>query len=285
MAQILNGAPVAAALNEKTRTAVRRLRENGVVPTLAIVRVGERADDLSYERSAAKRAAELDAEVRRCALPADISPDIFEAELGKLCRDDSVHGILLMRPLPRHLDEAAACRMLPPEKDVDGCSEASFAGVFMNSGVGFAPCTAQAAMEMLDYYSIPCTGKRAAVVGRSLVVGRPAAMLLMHRNATVTVCHTRTKDVPAVTREAEIVIAATGQMEGIDGTYFAPDAVVLDVGIHWNEKTGKLCGDVDFADAEPAVRAITPVPGGVGSVTTAVLFSHVVQSAERKCGQ
>lgn len=284
MAMIMNGAPAAAAINEKTSQTVARLREHGVSPTLAIVRVGERADDLSYERSAVKRAADLDVEVRRCALPADVSPDVFEAELEALCRDDSVHGILLMRPLPRHLDEAAACRMLPPEKDVDGCSEASLAGVFMNSGVGFAPCTAQAAMEMLDFYGISCAGKRAAVVGRSLVVGRPAAMLLLHRNATVTVCHTRTKDVPAVTREAEIVVAATGQAEAIDSTYFSPEAVVIDVGIHWNGKTQKLCGDVNFADTEPKVRAVTPVPGGVGSVTTAVLFSHVAQSAERKCG-
>ena len=171
--------------------------------------------------------------------------------------------------------------MLAPEKDVDGCTDGSLAGVFTNTPLGFPPCTAQAAMEILKYYEIPLSGKRAAVIGRSLVVGRPAAMMLMHENATVTVCHTRTADVPAVTREADIVIAASGQSESIGAEFLREGQTVIDVGISWNEAKQKLCGDVRFEEAEPLVEAITPVPGGVGAVTTSVLVSHVVEAAAR----
>ena len=215
MALLLKGAPVATALTESIKADVEKLKKNGVVPLLAILRVGERNDDISYERGAMKRAASAGIEVRNVILPADVDNDTFLAALEELNKDPLVHGILMFRPLPVQLDEEKARKMLAPEKDVDGCTDGSLAGVFANSPVGFPPCTARAAMELLKYYDIDPKGKRVAVIGRSLVIGRPVAMMLMHANATVTICHTRTPDVPSITREADIVIAASGQMESV----------------------------------------------------------------------
>jgi methylenetetrahydrofolate dehydrogenase (NADP+)/methenyltetrahydrofolate cyclohydrolase len=281
MAQILKGAAVTAALNEKMSAETARLKEKGVSPTLAILRVGERADDLSYERGAMKRCETVGVEVKRVILPEDTTQEALMAALDELNRDSGVHGILIFRPLPSHLDEEAVRRAIAPEKDIDGITDGSLAGVFTGSGEGFAPCTAQAALEILDHYGISCEGKRAVVIGRSLVVGKPAAMLLMQRNATVTVCHTRTRDIPAITRQADIIIVAAGKIESVTGEFFSPGQVVIDVGINWSEEKGKLCGDVRFDEAEPIVSAITPVPGGVGTVTTSVLVSHVVEAAAR----
>ena len=281
--QILKGAPVAAAMNGTMKADTAALKEKGIVPTLTVLRVGARADDLSYERGAMKRAAAVGIEVRNVVLPEDVDGDTFFRTLEELNEDASVHGILMFRPLPKHLDGEKARQMLVPSKDVDGCTDGSLAGVFTNTPLGFAPCTAQAAMEILHYYGIPVSGLRAAVIGRSLVIGRPVAMMLMHENATVTVCHTRTKDVPAVTREADLVIAASGQMESVGREYLREGQIVIDVGIGWNEEKQKLCGDVRFEEAEGLVSALTPVPGGVGSVTTAVLCRHVVDAA-MKCG-
>jgi len=279
---LLKGAPVAAALNEKMTADVAALTAKGITPTLAILRVGDREDDLSYERGAMKRCAQVGVTVKNVVLPADVTSEDFFAVLDGLNRDDGVHGILLFRPLPEHLDGEKARRMIAPEKDVDGCTDGSLAGVFTDTALGFPPCTAQAAMEILDYYGIDCSGKRAAVIGRSLVVGRPAAMLLLHKNATVTVCHTKTVNIPEITREADIVIVCAGKMETVGPEYFKSNAVVVDVGIGWSEEKGKLCGDVKFDEVEPRVQAITPVPGGVGAVTTAVLVHHVVEAAKRK---
>ena len=285
MAELLKGAPAAAALNEKSAALAAALTEKGIVPTLAILRVGAREDDLSYERGAMKRCAQIGVAVKNVVLPADVESDVFFATLASLNRDAGVHGILMFRPLPKHLDGERARKMLAPEKDVDGCTDGSLAGVFTNTDLGFPPCTAQAAMEILKYYGIPLSGKRAVVIGRSLVVGRPAAMMLMHENATVTVCHTRTADVPSITREADIVIAASGQMESIGAEHLREGQTVIDVGISWNEAKQKLCGDVRFEEAEPVVAAISPVPGGVGAVTTSVLASHVVEAAKRAAEQ
>ena len=281
MAKILKGAPVAAAMTEKMKTDSDRLRKAGIVPTLAILRVGERDDDLSYERGAMKRAEKAGIEVKNVVLPADVSGETFFKALADLNEDPSVHGILMFRPLPKHLDGEKARKMLAPEKDVDGCTDGSLAGVFTNTPLGFPPCTAEAAMEILHFYDIDIRGKSAAVIGRSLVIGRPVAMMLMHENATVTICHTKTPDVPAVTREADIVIAASGQMLSVGKEYLKAGQTVIDVGIGWNEELGKLCGDVKFEEAETIVDGITPVPGGVGAVTTAVLCRHVIMAAER----
>ena len=281
MSTLLKGAPVASAINEKMKETVAILREQSIVPTLAIVRVGERPDDLSYERGAMKRCASVGVEVRNVVFPEDVSKEEFYDGIDKLNKDDSVHGILVFRPVPKHLDNDRVRNAIVPEKDVDGCTDGSLAGVFTNTELGFTPCTAQAVMEVLSYYDIDCSGKEAAVIGRSLVVGRPLAMLLMHKNATVTVCHTRTKDVAKHTKEADILVVCSGQMESFGEEYVRPGQTVLDVGISWNEEKQKLCGDVKFDEVSPIVDAITPVPGGIGSVTTSVLVSHVVESAKR----
>ena len=281
MAEILKGAPVAAALNKKAAADAAVLKQRGVTPALAILRVGAREDDLSYERGAAKRCAQAGVEVKHAVLPAGADSGAFFGALDTLNRDDSVHGILMLRPLPEHLDGERARKLLAVEKDVDGCTDGSLAGVFTNTPPGFPPCTARAVIELLRFYGVDPAGKRAAVIGRSLVVGRPLAMLLMHAGATVTICHTRTVDVPAITREADIVIAASGRMESVGAHFLRPGQVVIDVGIGWNEAKQKLCGDVRFEEAAPLVSAITPVPGGVGAVTAAVLASHVIEAAKR----
>ena len=281
MAQILKGKEVADALTARMKQDVEELKAKGLTPTICIFRVGERPDDLSYERGAVKRANTVGIEVRKVILPADVSQEEFDAEFQKVNEDGSIHGILLFRPLPKHLDSERARQMLNPAKDIDGCTDLSLAGVFTNTKTGFPPCTAQAAMEILHHFGIEIKGKKAAVIGRSLVIGRPVAMMLMHENATVVNCHTRTVDVPSITREADILIAASGQLHSVTKEYTNPHQVVIDVGINWDEAKGGISGDVAFEDVEPFVAAITPVPGGVGSVTTCVLISHVVEAAKR----
>ncbi|MCF0120821.1 MAG: bifunctional 5,10-methylenetetrahydrofolate dehydrogenase/5,10-methenyltetrahydrofolate cyclohydrolase [Oscillospiraceae bacterium] len=281
MAEILKGAAVVAALNEKMTAEIAELKTKGVEPTLAILRVGERPDDISYEKGAMKRCATVGVNVKNVVLPGDVDSDTFFNTLDELNNDASVHGILMFRPLPKHLDSEKARKALNPAKDIDGCTDGSLAGVFTGTELGFPPCTAQAAMEILDFYGVDCKGKKAVVIGRSLVVGRPAAMMLMHKNATVTICHTKTVDMPSIVKDADIVIVCAGKMETITADYFKPGQIVVDVGINWNEEKGKLCGDVKFDEAEPIVAGITPVPGGVGTVTTSVLVSHVVEAAKR----
>lgn len=282
MAILLKGGPVAAALTEKTAALTESLLAQGVTPTLAILRVGEKPEDLSYERGAAKRCAACGVAVRPAALPEDVTQGALMETLEALNQDETVHGILLLRPLPAHLDGEAARQALRPEKDVDGVTDGSLAGVFTGSGQGFAPCTAQAVVELLDYYGIELRGKRAVVIGRSLVVGRPAAMLLMERGATVTICHSKTASLPDITREADILVAAAGRMGLIGPEHLAPGQVVIDVGIHQEPGTGSLRGDVRFQAAEPMVKALTPVPGGVGAVTSAILAMHTAQAAKRQ---
>jgi methylenetetrahydrofolate dehydrogenase (NADP+)/methenyltetrahydrofolate cyclohydrolase len=280
MAELLKGAAVVAAMNEKMTAEVAALKARGINPTLAILRVGERDDDISYEKGAMKRCDTVGVTVKNVVLPADVTQDVLMKNVEALNSDKSVHGVLIFRPLPKHLDEEAVRRALKPEKDVDGITDGSLAGVFTGSGEGYAPCTAQACMEILDFYKVDCKGKRAVVVGRSLVVGKPAAIMLLGRHATVTICHTRTVDMQSIVRNAEIVIVAAGKANAVTKEYLAPGQIVVDVGINMTED-GKLCGDVKFDDAEPIVGAITPVPGGVGTVTTSVLVSHVVEAAKK----
>ena len=280
MAYLLRGVDVANALSGKMAEEVGSLKAAGVSPALAILRIGERPGDISYEKNAMKRCCAVGVAVKNVILPSDVGQSELMRNIGALNEDGSVHGVLILRPLPGHIDENAVYAALMPEKDVDGVTEGSLAGVFTGSGKGFAPCTAEACIEILDYYKIGCAGKRAVVIGRSLVVGKPAAIMLMGRHATVTVCHTRTVDMPAIARSADILIAAAGKMEYLTKDYFRPGQTVIDVGINWNDEKGKLCGDVKFEDVEAIVAAITPVPGGVGTVTTSVLVSHVVKAAK-----
>ncbi len=282
MAELLKGKAVADAITEKLVTEVEELKNKGIIPTLAILRVGERADDISYERGASKRCDAAGVAVKNVILPEDVPKADFFAKLDELNNDDNVHGILMFRPLPKHIDGEKARKALAFYKDVDGCTDMSLAGVFTGTKLGFCPCTAEAAMEIFHYYGIDLKGKKVAVIGRSLVIGRPVAMLLMHENATVTICHTKTEDVAAISREADIVVAASGQMESIGAEYLREGQVIIDVGIGWNEAKGKLCGDVCFDEVSDKVAAITPVPGGVGSVTTSILVKHVVEAAKNK---
>jgi methylenetetrahydrofolate dehydrogenase (NADP+)/methenyltetrahydrofolate cyclohydrolase len=281
MTQILKGAPVVDAMNEKMAAEVATLKKKGVIPTLAILRVGDRADQISYEKGATKRAEAVGVAVQHIALPDEIGQIALMAVVKGLNADKGVHGVLMLHPLPECLSEEEVRQALDPAKDVDGITDGSLAGVFSGLDESFAPCTPTACMEILDHYGIECKGKRAVVVGRSLVVGKPAAMMLMKKNATVTVCHTKTVDLPSITRTADIIIVAAGQAESLTAEYFSPGQTVIDVGIHMNAETHKLCGDVMFDEAEPIVGAISPVPGGVGSVTSSVLVRHVIESALR----
>lgn len=281
MGKLLKGADVAAAMTEQMKEQVRTLNEQGIRPTLAILRVGENDSDIAYERGAMKRASQTGVEVRQVVLSKDVSEEAFLHTLEELDQDPLVHGILMFRPLPRQIDDEKARAALLPAKDVDGCTDGSLAGVFTGTKKGYAPCTAEAVMKILDHYGIDPCGKRAVVIGRSLVIGRPVAMMLMARQATVTICHTKTKNVPEIAREADILIAASGQSESIDASYIRQGQVVIDVGVSWSEEKGKLVGDVLFDEAEPVASAITPVPGGVGAVTSTILISHVVNAAQK----
>ena len=281
MANLLKGKDVAISINEKSKIDIEKLKNKGITPTLAIVRVGCKESDLSYEKGATKRATEVGVEVKSIVLDENVDYDIFYSTLDKLNDDNSIHGILLLRPLPNNLDNEKARLYIKPGKDVDGCGNGSLSGVFTNTEYGFAPCTAQAAIEILDHYKIDVTGKNVVVVGRSLVVGKPLSMLLLNKNATVTICHTKTKDLASVCKKADIVISAVGKLEMLNADYFSNNQIVIDVGINYSEAKQKLCGDVLFDEVEPIVDSITPVPGGVGSVTTSVLINHVVEACKR----
>ena len=282
MAEELKGAPVAKAIDERSKAGIALLAGKGMTPTLALVRVGAREDDLAYENGAVKRCERVGVAFKKVTLPEDISQEALLAQIDALNRDDTVHGVLLFLPLPKRFDQNAVRAALSPDKDVDGVTDGSLAGVFTGSGEGFAPCTAQACIEILDHYQIDCKGKRAVVVGRSLVVGKPVAMLLLAKNATVTVCHTKTENLPAVVRGGEVVITAAGRAKVVGGECFSAGQTVVDVGINFVD--GQMCGDADFDAASQTVAAITPVPGGVGTVTTSVLVNHVVEAAKRQCG-
>ena len=290
MAKLLLGKEVNEKLNARIIAECEALKAQGIQPTLGIIRCGERPDDLSYERGATKRAEALGVAVEKFLLPEDVSKEELLKTIDEINANDKIHGVLMFRPLPKHLkaDQDEICNRLDPRKDVDGMTDGSNAGVFMGKELGFAPCTPAACMEILDHYGIDCTGKKAVVIGRSLVVGKPAAMMLLGKNATVTVCHTRTKDVPAVAREADILISAAGVLNSLTKDYVRPGQIVVDVSINWdsekvNAKGGKgaIAGDAVFEEVEPIVEAITPVPGGVGAVTTSVLIGHVVEAAKR----
>ena len=288
MASILKGAPVVAAMNERNAALCEQLKAKGVVPTLAVVRVGAREDDLSYERGVMPRCGKVGVEVKQYLLPADAAQDDLLKVIAEINADDAIHGCLRFRPLPMQFDDRTVRAALAPEKDIDGITDGSLAGVFTNTDLGYAPCTAQACLEILKHYNVPLSGKRAVVVGRSLVVGKPAAMMLMGKNATVTVCHTKTVNTAEICRNADIIVSAAGVLNSLTKDYVRPGQVVVDVSINWDEnkinaKGGKggIAGDAKFDEVEPIVEAITPVPGGVGSVTTSVLMKHVVEAAER----
>ncbi|NLD19057.1 MAG: bifunctional 5,10-methylene-tetrahydrofolate dehydrogenase/5,10-methylene-tetrahydrofolate cyclohydrolase [Clostridiales bacterium] len=313
MTQLLKGKAVADNLTAMTSEKVKALKARGIVPTLAIVRLGENPGDISYEKGARKRAAETGIQVKQFIYDVNRSQEKLVLAIERINADESIHGVLIFRPLPGHIDEQLICDTLAPSKDMDGITAGSMAGVFMGTDQGFPPCTAEACIELLDYYGIELSGKKVTVIGRSLVIGKPVAMMAMKRNATVTMLHSRTtkEDFAAAGSNADIVIAALGKAKMVKASMLGRGQTIIDVGINVDED-GKLCGDVDFdevtavaidgaangavvgnatdgaADGHPAhgaadghPAAITPVPGGVGSVTTAVLMKHVAEAAGR----
>ena len=289
MAKQLLGKEVNEALVASLQTRTAALREKGVVPTLGIIRLGENPSDLSYEKGATKRAEEVGVAVKNYILPETATKEEVLAVIDEVNADASVHGVLMFRPLPKHLkaDQDEICNRLAPCKDVDSMTHMSNAGVFEGQDLGYAPCTPAACMEILDYYGIDCKGKNAVVIGRSLVVGKPVAMMLMAKNATVTICHTRTVNTAEICRNADIIVSAAGVLNSLTKDFVREGQIVIDVSMNWNPEKittkgkGGMSGDAVFEEVEPIVEAITPVPGGVGAVTTSVLMKHVVEAAEK----
>ncbi|KEZ91689.1 bifunctional 5,10-methylenetetrahydrofolate dehydrogenase/5,10-methenyltetrahydrofolate cyclohydrolase [Lacrimispora celerecrescens] len=275
----LKGAAVSAKIKEQVDTLLTDLK--GKTPKLAIVRIGERPDDLSYERGALKKMESFGLMGESFAFPQDITDEAFKEEFAKINENPDIDGILVLRPLPKQIKEKDIEHMIDPGKDLDGISPENIARVFAGDDTGFAPCTAEAVVEVLKANEIALTGKRVAIVGRSMVVGRPLSMLMLKENATVTICHTRTENLKETCKNAQILVAAAGRARMVDGSYVGKDAIVVDVGINV-DKDGKLCGDVDFDSLEGTASMATPVPGGVGAVTTAVLARHLVSAALKK---
>ena len=289
MAKQLLGKEVNEALVAALQTRTAALKEKGVQACLGIIRLGENPSDLSYEKGATTRAEEVGVAVKNYILPETATKEEVLKVIDEVNADDSVHGVLMFRPLPKHLkaDQDEICNRLAPKKDVDSMTHMSNAGVFEGQDLGYAPCTPAACMEILDHYGIDCKGKNAVVIGRSLVVGKPAAMMLLGKNATVTVCHTKTVDTAAICREADILISAAGVLGSLTKDFVREGQIVIDVSMNWNPEKitskgkGGMSGDAVYDEVEPIVEAITPVPGGVGAVTTTVLMKHVVEAAEK----
>ena len=289
MAKQLLGKEVNEALVAALQTRTAALKEKGVTPTLGIIRLGENPSDLSYEKGATKRAEEVGVAVKNYILPEDASKEDVLKVIDEVNADAAVHGVLMFRPLPKHLknDQDEICNRLDPKKDVDSMTHMSNAGVFEGQDLGYSPCTPAAWMEILDHYGIDCKGKTAVVIGRSLVVGKPAAMMLMAKNATVTICHTKTVNTAEICKGADIIVTAAGVLGSLTKDFVREGQIVIDVSMNWNPEKitskgkGGMSGDCVFEEVEPIVGAITPVPGGVGAVTTSVLMKHVVEAAEK----
>ena len=290
MAKLLLGKEVTSSINEQLQIRTEKLKKQGSIPRLAIVRCGENPSDMAYERGAMNRAGLIGVEVKQIVMPANVKKEELLGVIDEINQDGSVHGCLLLRPLPSHLRDSQdeICNQLLPQKDVDCMTDLSNAGVFMGKKLGFEPCTARACIEILDHYGIDCAGKNAVIIGRSLVIGRPVAMMLMHKNATVTICHTKTKDIAGIAANADIIVTCAGVLGSLTRDFVRPGQIIIDVSVNWDENKinskgtkGAMAGDAVFEDVEPIVGAITPVPGGVGAVTTSVLISHVVEAAER----
>jgi len=276
---LLKGKPVADNISEGLIKEVEGLKEKGISPKLTIVRVGARGDDLAYERGALNRCAKVGVETEVKELPEDITQEDFIEELRKVNTDKDVHGILVFRPLPKQLNEEVIKYEIAPEKDVDCFSPINAAKLLEGDETGFPPCTPMAVIEILRHYQIPMEGKKAVVLGRSMVVGKPAALLLLKENSTVTVCHSRTQELSKVTQDGDILVAAIGKGKFVKEDFIKQDAVVIDVGINVDEE-GNMHGDVDFDGAQNKAGMITPVPGGVGSVTTSILAKHVIKGCK-----
>lgn len=281
MAEILKGKPVADAIKAELINRVEKLKTRGITPKLGIIRVGARPDDLFYEGGAKKTCQGVGMDSEVFEYPENIDQASFEKAVKEIGAKKDVNGILMFSPLPKTLDERKIRSLIPVEKDVDCLTIGGAAKVFTDDPTGFPPCTPTACMEMLHFYNIPIKGRKCVVLGRSLVVGKPMAMLLLREHGTVTICHSRTQNLPDVCKDAEILVAAVGRAKMVKADFVKPGQIVIDVGINADpDNPGKYCGDVDFAQAEPIVEKISPVPAGVGSVTTSVLCKHTLLACE-----
>ena len=281
MGEIIKGKPVGDALSDQLKLECEALVKDGIQPKLAILRVGAKPNDLSYEKGALKKCETIGIQTEVTELPEGTTQDEYIAALEKLNNDASVNGILTFRPLPEGIDEEVIKNVIAAEKDVDCFSPLNTAKLMEGDKSGFPPCTPTAVVEILKHYDVELNGANVAVLGRSMVVGKPAAMLLLNENATVTICHSRTKNLEKVTSQADILVAAVGRAKMIKENFVKEGAVVIDVGINVDEN-GNLCGDVDTASVQDKVSMITPVPAGVGSVTTSILAKHVVKACKNQ---
>lgn len=279
MPLILDGKVITKEIAHKLNLEAEQLKNKGIEPTLVTVRLGEREDDIAYEKGASKRCASIGVKVRNIVLPACTKQEDLLEQIHLLNNDDKVHGVLIFMPLPKHIDRNAICAALDPNKDSDGITPISQVGVYTGQPhMGFPPCTAQACMEIIKYYGLNIEGKNAVVLGRSQIVGKPTAMLLLEENATVTICHSHSQEAFHLAQKADLLISAIGKPGLVDKKYLHPGQIVIDVGTSIDSE-GRLCGDVCWEDAQ-LVQAITPVPGGVGSITNVILAKHVIQAAQ-----
>ncbi len=285
MAERLAGKAVADAMKEELSKKVEAIKAKGITPKLGIIRVGARPDDLFYEGGAKKTCDSIGMTYEVFEYPVDVDQATFEQAVTKVGANQQVNGILMFSPMPKHLDEKKIRNLIPVEKDVDCMTIGSAAKVYTDDLTGFPPCTPTACMDILKFFNIPLKGKKAVVLGRSQVVGKPVAMLLLREHATVTICHSRTENLPEVCADADVLIAAVGRAKMVKANFVKPGQVVIDVGINEDpENPGKYCGDVDYGEVEPIVAKITPVPGGVGSVTTVVLCKQTIMACEMQNG-
>ncbi len=278
--ELLKGKPVADLIKEKTKLTVDSLLEKDIVPTLGILRVGDNESDIAYENSAVKTAKSLGIHIEKYIMEETSTENDVLDVLNVMNEDQNIHGILMFRPLPKHIDEDRIRNHINPAKDIDGISDVSVGGLFTGNTIGFPPCTAEAALAILEFYGINPEGKKTAVIGRSLVIGKPVAMMLLSKNSTVTLCHSKTspKDMEEICQNSDIIVCAAGKANNVGGSHVNGKQVIIDVGINFNDE-GKMCGDADFETLKDNVAAITPVPGGVGGVTTALLMHHVCEAA------
>lgn len=290
-AQLIDGKAIAKTIQAELTAEVAMLKEKyGITPGLATVLVGDNPASQTYVRMKRKRSAEVGIHSVGPVLPADATQEQVEALVQELNADPAIHGILVQLPLPKHLDEEAVLNTISLEKDVDGFHPLNIGRLAMKGRRPmFAPCTPAGIIELIDRIGVPIEGKEAVILGRSNIVGLPVSMLLLKRNATITICHSRTRDLPSVTRRADILIAAVGRAQMVKGDWVKPGAVVIDVGINRiddpTRKRGyRLVGDVDFEEVKEVAGWITPVPGGVGPMTIAMLLKNAVTSAKRAAG-
>lgn len=275
MDKLLLGKNVADKLKQEVREKVEALKARAIEPKLSIVRVGEKPDDIAYQKGATKTMEDLGIAVEVIELAQETTTEQLAEVIEKLNKDDKVHGVLMLRPLPAHINENKIRNLLVLEKDIDCMSELALAGVLEPKQALKKPCTPQAVIEILKHYNIEMSGKNAVVLGRSTVIGKPVALLLTDENATVTLCHSRTKDLAEVCRNADILVSAIGKAKFVTKDFVKEGAVVIDVGINFDEE-GKMVGDVDMDAVMDQVLGITPVPRGVGSVTTTVLAMNLI---------